>query len=134
MKHSLDVYDIFHRKCIDYSLPIPNESRIIASLFHDLCKLDTYRVNQEGEMETYDDFPCGHGDKSIIMLQRFIKLTDQEIMLIRWHMGYFEGGFVESYTRKAWRAAMKKYPEIVAFHCADWEASTYKDGERYRAV
>jgi len=125
-KHSLDVLAAFREKIHFYNLDVSPDSAIIVSLLHDLCKLGMYihDINTE-ELITDDQFPVGHGEKSIFMAQRYIKLSDQEIALIRWHMGYFEGGLAESYTRKSWRAAMDRYPEIVAFHCADWEASKY---------
>lgn len=134
LKHSLDVYDLFKDKVIQYKLKVPEESIILASLFHDLCKLNIYKTDNDGELITDDPFPSGHGEKSIFMLQRFIQLGDQEMMLIRWHMGLFEAGEPRSYTRQAWRQAIKKYPEIIAFHCADWEAATYLTGEKYRTV
>ena len=32
-----------------------------------------------------DQFPAGHGEKSVILILRYIQLTDEEIMAIRWH-------------------------------------------------
>ena len=37
-----------------------------------------------------DTFPCGHGEKSVIMIQKYMKLTDEEILAIRCHMGAFD--------------------------------------------
>ena len=45
-------------------------------------------------------------------------------------MGRFEAGDDRSYERKSWRTAIAMYPEIVAFHCADWESSQYGMGKR----
>jgi hypothetical protein len=131
VKHSLDVYYNFRTKIAQYDLNVPLHSAVVASLFHDLCKLGTYRTDHiTGELITVDQEPFGHGEKSVILLQKFIKLSDQEIALIRWHMGRFEAGDDRSYERKSWRSAIAQYPEIVAFHCADWESSQYGMGVR----
>jgi hypothetical protein len=38
--------------------------------------------------ETDEKFPCGdHADKSVILVQQFLKLTTEEILAIRAHMG-----------------------------------------------
>ena len=35
----------------------------------------------------YFDLPVGHGEKSVIMLLRWgLRMTDDEILAIRWHM------------------------------------------------
>jgi len=66
-----------------------------------------------------DSFPVGHGEKSVITLLRFIQLTDQEIAMIRWHMG----GYIAKDDYRDLSNAMELYPAIVALHAADLEAS-----------
>lgn len=66
-----------------------------------------------------DQLPLGHGEKSVMLLQAFIKLSMQELMAIRWHMGFTEAK--ENYS--AVGAAMEKYPIVLALHEADLEAS-----------
>lgn len=70
-----------------------------------------------------DQFPLGHGEKSLYLVQKFIELTDEEAAAIRWHMGGFDdaarGGFTSS---QAMSAAMEKYPLVVALHISDLEA------------
>ncbi len=71
-----------------------------------------------------DKEPLGHAEKSVIMLSKFIRLTDEEIYAIRWHMGYTEPK--ELY--KSIGNAYEKYPIALAFHEADLEASSFIEG------
>ena len=69
------------------------ESPFIVGMFHDLCKIDQYRSFMNGESvgweyNTNTDFK-GHGDKSILLLCQHMKLTEEEVMCIRYHMGAF---------------------------------------------
>jgi 23S rRNA maturation-related 3'-5' exoribonuclease YhaM len=66
-----------------------------------------------------DQFPLGHGEKSVITLLRFIQLTNLEIAMIRWHMG----GYVPKDDYRDLSNAVDMYPAIVALHAADLEAS-----------
>ena len=69
-----------------------------------------------------DMFPYGHGEKSVFLIERFMKLKVEEAVAIRWHMGGFDdavrgGSFALS-------LAFEKYPLAVKMHLADLE-STY---------
>lgn len=66
-----------------------------------------------------DQLPLGHGEKSVMLIQCYIRLTMQEVMAIRWHMGFSEAK--ENYT--AVGQAMEKYPVVLALHEADLEAT-----------
>lgn len=79
------------------------ESAAICSLFHDICKVNFYKIGfrnvkddggqwvKKPVYEIDEKFPCGdHADKSIIILQSFIKLLPEEILAIRAHMGGFD--------------------------------------------
>ena len=37
-----------------------------------------------------DLFPYGHGEKSVFLIERFMKLHIEEAVAIRWHMGGFD--------------------------------------------
>jgi hypothetical protein len=75
---------------------------------------------QEEEAITIkDQFPIGHGEKSVITLLKYIQLTDQEIAMIRWHMG----GYVPKDDYRDLSNAVDMYPAIIALHAADLEAS-----------
>ena len=71
----------------------------------------TYTINEEE--------PLGHGDKSVIIAMRYIKLKPEEEAAIRWHMGF--SGAKEEYRQLG--AAMEKYPIVLAMHEADMEDS-----------
>ena len=98
------------------------ESPYIVGMFHDFCKCDNYLLDTETNLYKYrsDIVIPGHGDKSVIMLQKYIKLTDEEIACIRWHMGAYETDpkMWEYYGR-----AIEKYPNVLYTHTADMIAS-----------
>ena len=66
-----------------------------------------------------DQLPLGHGEKSVMLVQCYIRLTMQEVMAIRWHMGFSE----EKANYNALGSAMEKYPIVLAVHEADLEAT-----------
>ncbi len=77
------------------------ESVAIVSLLHDVCKADTYKtemrnvkVNNEWIQQPYysvdDPLPYGHGEKSVYIINGFLRLTREEAMAINWHMGGFD--------------------------------------------
>ncbi len=106
LEHSLNVYDCL--KCaVDTERFFPrnaysDETITISALFHDVCKVNLYvkgyrNVKENGQwtqkeiFEADEKFPCGdHSDKSIIILQNFIRLLPDEILAIRAHMGGYD--------------------------------------------
>lgn len=94
----------------------------IVGMFHDLCKCDNYVFDCESDKYKYnpDLIIPGHGEKSVIMLQKLMTLSDEEIACIRWHMGAFESDpkMWEYYGR-----AIEKYPNVLYTHTADMIAS-----------
>ena len=135
--HSLNVYDVLMEKHFDPAEDNP-ESAAISALFHDLCKVQFYKVStrnvkneQTGAWEKVpyyaieDMFPYGHGEKSVYLMERFVRLKPEEAMAIRWHMGGFDesvkgGSFALSH-------AYEKYPLAVKLHLADLEASYLRE-------
>ncbi len=71
--------------------------------------------------EINDTMPLGHGEKSVMLINCFMKLKTPEIFAIRWHMGFSE----EKTQYKAVGEAMEKYPIVLALHEADLEASKF---------
>ncbi|MGE4548186.1 MAG: hydrolase [Intestinibacillus sp.] len=132
LQHSLNVYNVLIAKHYD---PVTDdlESFTIVSLLHDLCKAGYYTVsyrnskNANGEWEkvpyyTVDDqFPYGHGEKSVYLIERFLRLKTEEAVAIRWHMG----GFDDSARAGSFGLAhaYEKYPLAVKLHLADLEAT-----------
>lgn len=134
LEHSLNVYEELKNECGFYDDNVPSEI-IIVSLLHDICKANYYKIsfrnvkNEEGKWEqvpyysTDDEFPIGHGEKSVIMIQRFIDLTDREILAIRWHMGGFEPK--DNYTYLS--NAFNKSELAVELHIADLKATYLRE-------
>lgn len=110
------------------------ESYAICALLHDLCKANYYKLGTRnvknettGQWEkapfysVEDLFPYGHGEKSVFLIERFMKLKVEEAVAIRWHMGGFDdaargGCFAIS-------EAYDKYPLAVKLHIADLQAT-----------
>ena len=98
------------------------ESPYIVGMFHDLCKCDNYVKDFETDKYIYNPeiIIPGHGDKSVIILSQYMRLTDEEIACIRWHMGAYES------DPKMWNyygRAIEKYPNVLFTHTADMIAS-----------
>ena len=68
-------------------------------------------------------FPFGHGEKSCLILSWFIRLKQDELLAIRWHMGMFEMTEQGSSTRFSYRAAMEKSPLVTLLQAADMLAA-----------
>ncbi|HII72800.1 TPA: HD domain-containing protein [Candidatus Woesearchaeota archaeon] len=134
-QHSLNVYEVFEEKAKTYGLDLRKDEIIIASLLHDACKIDVYQPNtlksgNLSESKPYvmkDDFPMGHGEKSAFLVRRYIQMTMNETLLIRWHMGNFDGEW-ENYRERVENAC----PAIYAFQHSDDEASKYMDHKARR--
>lgn len=132
LEHSLKVYDILNDKIKKQDMIKVDEDTIkIVALLHDICKVNFYKVdyrnakNERGEWEKVpyytieDTMPYGHGEKSVMMLMEYIKLTGEEKYAIRWHMGFTEPK--EQYTTIG--SAYKKYPLALLTFEADLEAT-----------
>lgn len=108
------------------------DSIAIVALLHDVCKAEIYksevkhRKNADGRWEDYlgytQDYsycPLGHGEKSVIrLLLMGLKLTNDEILAIRWHMGGWD--LVDSFEAKGnFNAACEKCPLLSVLIAAD---------------
>ena len=137
LEHSMKVYEILKHKVKNsvIDINVGDDTLIIVALLHDICKANYYKVdfrnakNERGEWEkvpyyTVDDtIPYGHGEKSVMMITEYMKLTPEEKYSIRWHMGYTEPK--EIYNSIG--AAYKKYPIALLTHEADLEATYFYD-------
>ena len=131
--HSINVYKLLKKRCEEYGAEYSDETIAICGLLHDICKANFYSVslrnvkNEKGQWEqkpyyvVEDQFPYGHGEKSVFIAERYMRLSEEEAIAIRWHMGGFDetakaGGFSISH-------AYEKYPLAVLLHMADLEAT-----------
>ena len=147
LEHSLNLYECLLSKkqnpiWAEVLREVNDESLILVALLHDLCKSYLYvpefknkkvysntgtKRDEGGRFDwqavkgysTDDKIPYGHGEKSVMMIEEFIKLKPIERYAIRWHMGFTE-------PKEYWNTlttAIKKYPVILAVHQADMEAT-----------
>ena len=139
LEHSLHVFERMKAICANEATITPGfnepsmETIAVCGLLHDICKANFYagemrnRKNDRGEWEkvtvyTVDDqFPYGHGEKSVYLIERFMRLRTEEAMAVRWHMG----GFDESVKGGSFALAhaFEKYPLAVKLHLSDLEAT-----------
>jgi len=98
--HSLKVYEMMDRLNRENRLGFDESSLILVGLMHDICKCDQYYVNYLKDEVTVsdkrpyiikDEFPIGHGEKSVIrLLEAGVTMTQEEMIGIRYHMGPFD--------------------------------------------
>lgn len=136
-KHSINVYERMLKLAIaEYGEENVNrESVAICGLFHDICKCCFYKteyrnVKENGEwvQKPYyaidDMLPYGHGEKSVYIINGYMRLTREEALAINWHMGGFDKRVVGGDFQ--FSKAYYKYPICVLMHLADVMA-TYLD-------
>lgn len=128
LKHSLNVYDCLKELTKG---AWADDTIAIVALLHDICKINQYKVdyrnkkNEDGAWvkepyyTTDDLMPLGHGEKSVMLISEFIKLSKEELYAIRWHMGGYEPKENYNYISKAY----EKYPLAVYTHMADLMAT-----------
>lgn len=138
LQHSLNVYNAMHdfAPMLEF-FEIPEDTVIITSLLHDICKVDCYDVStrnvkdENGQWTTVPYYvwnekrPYGHGEKSVIMiLQCGVALSELEIAMIRNHMGFTATGDDERRVAKLFRIC----PQSLIIHWADELATFGKEG------
>ncbi len=138
-EHSVYVFNQMCRLLRSYTeIKTTGETAAIITLLHDVCKIGCYTKekksrktgrmlsNGKAEWEDYwgyswnEQFPYGnHGGKSVFLIERFMRLTEEEAVAIQCHMGNEDGkyGVSESY---------RQYPLAWLLHVAD-EAAAYLD-------
>lgn len=123
-QHSASVMKFLVQLTKDNDLHWQDErSPYIVGMFHDLCKIDQYLPFMDCESISWEYNPNtllkGHGEKSVMLLSQFYRLTEEEICCIRYHMGAFT-------PKEEWNdytGAIHKYPNVLWTHHADMLAS-----------
>ena len=141
VEHSLNVYeclkDYLNRPRTKelYGMDYTPETIAVTALLHDICKVGFYAVdyrnakNEQGVWEKVpyytvrDTLPYGHGEKSVYMIQSFMRLTRDEAFAIRYHMGFSGNEDKNSVGR-----ALEMFPLAMAVNVADMEATYYLEG------
>lgn len=149
LEHSLNVYNCLvyeyeNIKDSDFELPsIPEDSIIIVSLLHDLCKVNCYvestrnvKNEQTGQWEKVPVykreplFPMGHGGKSVFIAQQFIQLSPEEAQAIYWHMQAYD---ISNYnTLNELSQANNENLLCFLLGQADMKATYIAENERYQ--
>ena len=140
--HSVNVYhclkDYLERERVAelYGLSYSDETIAIVSLLHDVCKIGCYKPgtrNVKGadgkwtQVPTYqfhDPMPYGHGEKSVYIVNGYLRLTREEAFAIRYHMG-FSGNEDKGQVGNAFQM----FPLAFALSVADMEATYFLESE-----
>lgn len=133
VEHSIAVHDRLIQLCSWYGFETTAETIAIVALFHDLCKVGTYKVamrnsknEKTGAWEKVpyytkcEDFAFGgHGSKSMYLVMHFMKLEPEEAVAINCHMGQWDSTVYSDPS-----AAYEQNELAWLLHVAD-EAATY---------
>ena len=148
LDHSLNVYDCLvgylsnPRTKEVYGFSYSDESIAIVALLHDLCKVGIYKkgfrnVKDENgvwkRVDTFeydDQLPYGHGEKSVYIINGYMRLTREEAFAIRYHMGYSS----EREDPRNVSAAFEMFPLAFALSTADSEATYFLESEKAKGV
>lgn len=141
-EHSINVYyclkDYLERERVTdlYGLQFSEESIALVALLHDVCKVGCFKPgtrNVKGEdgkwqaVPTFffeDPLPYGHGEKSVYIANGYLRLSREEAMAIRWHMG-----FSGTEDNRMVGRAFQQYPLAFALSVADMEATYFLEEE-----
>ena len=139
VQHSVNVYEVMMEKHFDPETDSA-ESFALCALLHDVCKAQFYKIStrnvkneKTGQWEKVpyytieDAFPYGHGEKSVFLIERFVRLKPAEATAIRWHMGGFDDA--ARVGNVSISVAYDKYPIAVKLHLADLEATYLREKE-----
>lgn len=143
VEHSLAVYkrmvqfaDYFNQEMYGdmWEHEWSEETLAIIALFHDFCKIGTYKTElrwRKDENNRWEQYPTykkeedfnfgGHGSKSLYLIQNFLSLEPQEAVAINCHMGQFDSTIYSNPS-----PAFEQFPLAWLLHIAD-EAATYID-------
>jgi hypothetical protein len=135
--HSVSVFNTMVEKHFDPETD-SMESFAICALLHDLCKAQFYKIStrnvkneKTGQWEKVpyysieDQFPYGHGEKSVYMITAYMKLTREEAFAIRYHMGYSSTEDPRNIS-----AAFEMFPLAFALSTADSEATYFIESDK----
>ena len=144
-EHSMNVYhclkNYLERERVrnEYGLEYSDETIALVALLHDVCKTNLYKTSKRNKKdetgkwievpyyEYNDTLPYGHGEKSVYIVSGFMRLSREEAMAIRWHMGF--SGEENTNTIGTIGKALEMYPLALATHIADMEATFYIEGK-----
>lgn len=109
---------------------VPYDTAVLAALVHDWCKIGLYEGYQRnvknektGAWEKVDAYrrtdppvPLGHGAASLHLVQQYLRLSLEECLAIRWHMGEYN---VAPNEMNELHCANERYPLVQMLQFAD---------------
>jgi len=132
-RHSWGVYQILKEKVQRFQLGTSDETVLVCGLFHDLCKVNFYESSTKWAKDRFgnwiqvpiwkvnDSLPLGHGEKSVIILQNFIRLTEEEQCVIRWHLIIDPGLSFNYPSGYPFHSALERFPLLTLLITSDLE-------------
>ena len=134
--HSLNVFHQLKRLCQWFRCEADPESVAIVALFHDLCKVGTYKVEHRWRKDAsnrWEQYPMyvrkedfafgGHGSKSVYLVHSFMALLPDEAAAINCHMGQWDSTVYSNLTEVYERNLL-----AWLLHVADEAASYLEEG------
>ena len=130
-EHHIDVYN----ETVDLlTLPkfkdVNTDSAYLVALVHDFCKIGQYvpymrnvKNDETGQWEKvqaykYDKpaFPFGHGVTSMWIASKFLPMSMEEMLAVRWHMGSYRCAYDELGELQE---SNERYPLVLLLQFAD---------------
>lgn len=109
---------------------VPYDVAVLSALVHDWCKIGLYegykrnvKNEKTGVWEKVDAYrrtdppvPLGHGVASLYLVQQYLRLSREECLAIRWHMGEYN---VAPNEMNELHCANERYPLVQMLQFAD---------------
>jgi hypothetical protein len=135
--HSLKVYEAMTANIFQLDPHYSPDSVKVVALLHDICKIHFYEIatrNVEKAPKCWVKVPyykhaypsptLDHAVRSCRLIEKHMRLDDDEYLAIRWHMSAFSESDFEG--RKCMAEAMR-IPLVLALAQADQEASFLRE-------
>lgn len=109
---------------------VPLKNAVLVALVHDWCKIGLYesytknvkndKTRQWEQVLAYKRkdpmIPLGHGVASMMLARNYFRLSNEEMLAIRWHMGEYN---VASNEMNELHSANEQYPLVQLIQFAD---------------
>ena len=131
LHHTLKVINKIHElKYVSSFSKVAIQDAVLVALVHDWCKIGLYEryqrnvKNEEtGQWEKVDAYrrmdppvPLGHGAASLYLVRQYFRLSLEECLAIRWHMGEYN---VAPNEMNELHYANEQYPLVQMIQFAD---------------
>lgn len=136
LKHTLKVVNaIYQISVVESFSEVKLHEAVLVALAHDWCKIGTYEMYMRNvkddatgvwnKVPSYkkveSPIPFGHGTSSMYTVQKFVHLTMEQSLAIRWHMGRW---YVSDSEINELQHSNETYPLVHMIQFADQLAIT----------